>query len=344
MATTAFHCLAMSEIAGAPAETIERWLWDGYLAAGSVTLFTSQWKTGKTTLLTGLLRALERGEPFLGRAVRPGHALVVSEESRAQWAERLATMPVGPNSHLLPRPFRGRPTVAEWNDLIDEACRRRFDGKLDLFVIDPLASFLPGRCESDAGTLIEMLQPLHRLADGGAAVLLLHHPRKKPSEPGSSARGSGALLGFVDIVLELTRYGRLRSDSHRRQILGQSRKPGTPERLAYEWNPSTGLFAAIADPRATQFEDNWEQVKRILECRSTAATHRELLEDWPGDSERPGATQFYAWLNLATAMGRVERRGNGTRLKPWKYSLNRPDEMTDLPELPPLFGSNRRTR
>jgi hypothetical protein len=26
------------------------WLWDGYLARGSVTLLTSQWKTGKTTL------------------------------------------------------------------------------------------------------------------------------------------------------------------------------------------------------------------------------------------------------------------------------------------------------
>jgi hypothetical protein len=28
------------------------WVWDGYLAHGSVTLLTSQWKLGKTTLLS----------------------------------------------------------------------------------------------------------------------------------------------------------------------------------------------------------------------------------------------------------------------------------------------------
>jgi AAA domain len=31
------------------------WLWHGYLAAGNVTLLTSQWKSGKTTLLAVLL-------------------------------------------------------------------------------------------------------------------------------------------------------------------------------------------------------------------------------------------------------------------------------------------------
>lgn len=200
------------------------WLWDGYLGAGNVTLLTSMWKAGKTTLLTGLLQALAVGGEFLGRAVRPSRALVVSEESRAMWAERLRTIPVGPHVELLARPFRGRPSVAEWNALIDAAAESRRRGELDLFVVDPLAPFLPGRCESDAATLLEALQPLHRLAAEGVAVLLLHHPRKGPSEPGSSARGSGALLGFVDIVLELHRYGRLRTDNRRRQIVGQSRR------------------------------------------------------------------------------------------------------------------------
>ncbi len=32
-----------------------RWLWQGYLAAGAVTLLTSQWKIGKTTLLALVL-------------------------------------------------------------------------------------------------------------------------------------------------------------------------------------------------------------------------------------------------------------------------------------------------
>ena len=31
------------------------WFWQGYLAAGNITLLTSQWKAGKTTLLAILL-------------------------------------------------------------------------------------------------------------------------------------------------------------------------------------------------------------------------------------------------------------------------------------------------
>ncbi len=234
--------------------TATSWLWDGYLMPGDVTLLTSQWKTGKTTLLTGLLRRLATGQPFLGRAVRTGRAWVVSEESLQIWTERMRVMPLGPHAQLLARPFRGRPTPDEWDLLLDKAAEARGNGELDLFVVDPLASFLPGRCESDAGTLLEALQPLHRLTAAGVAVLLLHHPRKGASEPGSSARGSGALLGFVDTALELTRYSKLKSDRCRRLILGQSRRAGTPARLSYEWNETTGEFRAVADPRERQFE------------------------------------------------------------------------------------------
>ena len=35
------------------------WVWDGVLARGDLSLLTGVWKTGKTTLLAGLLRALD---------------------------------------------------------------------------------------------------------------------------------------------------------------------------------------------------------------------------------------------------------------------------------------------
>src|SRR5205807_153532 len=43
-----------------------RWLWRGYLAAGAVTLLTSQWKTGKTTLTAVLLARLKAGGQLAG--------------------------------------------------------------------------------------------------------------------------------------------------------------------------------------------------------------------------------------------------------------------------------------
>src|SRR5439155_1408837 len=83
----------------------------------------------------------------------------------------------------------------------------------------------PGAWESNARALFEVLEPLQRLTSEGVSVLLLHHPRKQASEPGHSARGTGALLGFVDIAVELNRRGRLRSDSRRRQLDALSRHP-----------------------------------------------------------------------------------------------------------------------
>src|SRR5262245_33664944 len=64
------------------------WLWHGYLAPGNITLLTSQWKAGKTTLISVLLDRLKTGGTLAGLAVAPGRAVVVSEESPAHWYRR----------------------------------------------------------------------------------------------------------------------------------------------------------------------------------------------------------------------------------------------------------------
>lgn len=210
-----------------------KWIWHGYLARGNLTLLTSLWKAGKTTLLTGLLQRLAVGGDFLGQSCLAARALVVSEESPATWAERRQVMPVGPHAELLARPFRARPTPADWQALIDHALERRAEGRLDLFVVDTLAKFLPGHSDSDPGTILTMLNPLQELADSGVAVLVLHHPRKKPSEEGSTARGSGALLGYVDIILELHRPRSKKSP--------RSKKPAaSTTRPTTSWTTSSG--------------------------------------------------------------------------------------------------------
>jgi hypothetical protein len=332
-----FVTLPMDQLDAAGTNPVTDWLWHGYLARGNVTLLTSLWKAGKTTLLAGLLRQLGTGGDLLGRACAPARALVVSEESREHWAERLRTMPVGPHARLLARPFLTRPTPAAWNDLIDQALELRTAGELDLLAVDPLASFLPGRSESDAGTLLEMLQPLQRLAAAGAAVLLLHHPRKKPSDEGSSARGSGALLGFVDIILELHRFGKLHSDERRRRLIGLSRHAETPRHLVYQWDPATGAFTNVGDPLAERFRDNWGQLRAILARRKSAATHHELLMDWPADRERPAASVLYEWLNRAADEKLVRREGRGRKNDPYRFRLpNEDDKYRDRGELPPL--------
>jgi hypothetical protein len=345
MPPNSFASLPMDQITVSGTIPSVSWLWHGYLARGNLTLLTSLWKAGKTTLIAGLLQRLGLGGKFLDRDCAPARALVVSEESPELWAERLRSMPIGPHARLMARPFLTRPSLAAWADLIDHALDLRAADKLDLLVVDPLASFLPGRSEADVGTLLDMLHPLQRLASAGAAVLLLHHPRKQSAEEGNAARGGGALLGFVDIILELHRVGGLPSDERRRRLIGLSRHAPTPRRLVYEWDPATGAFATVADPHEKRYRENWETVRSILAGRSSAATHNELSMDWPADRARPSAGVLYDWLNRAFEEKLVRRQGRGTRTDPYRYRLPNADdvyrdrgELPPLRELRPLFG------
>ena len=66
----------LSAAAGAP----QPWLWQGFLAPGAVTLLTTQWKAGKTTLAAVLLARLKAGGELAGLPLAAGGAVVASEE------------------------------------------------------------------------------------------------------------------------------------------------------------------------------------------------------------------------------------------------------------------------
>jgi hypothetical protein len=312
------------------------WLWHGLIARKNLTLLTSQWKAGKTTLITGLLQQYAAGGSFLDRPVAPAKVLVVSEEARDTWAERLQRMPVGEHCRLLSRPFLRRPTPQLWAKFVDYAVEQRLAGDLDLLVIDPLARFIPGT-DGDLNALLEMLDPLQPLMEAGAGVLILHHPRKKRSEEGNTARGSGGLLAAVDIIVELSSLGPLRTDERRRKLYAVSRYPETPRRWFYDWDPATGRFKTLTDPHGTRFQENWPHIEAILQKRKLAATHLELLADWPPDHESPSRQMLYHWLNRAHEEKRVRRIGGGTKDDPYRFRLSTADdEYWDRGDVPPL--------
>jgi len=143
---------------------------------------------------------------------------------------------------------------------------------------------------------------------------------------------------FVDIVLKLGCFGKLKCDRNRRRLIALSRTAGTPDSLAFEWNPATGVFSELTDPYGRRYEENWSQLQVILAKREIAVTHHELLKDWPADDEeRPSPSTLYEWLNRAFEQKRIRREGYGTRTDPWRYRLeNEDDEYYERGELPPL--------
>lgn len=315
-----------------PGEARTDWLWDGLLARGLITLLVSQWKAGKTTLLAGLLRALEAGGTFLDRPCVAARAVIVSEEPVALWAVRRRCIPIGPHARLVSRPFPGRPTPEQWDELVRHAEAERAAGMIDLFVVDTLISFLPGRSDCNPGPVLDMLHPLRRLAASGAAILVLHHARREAAGEGNTARGSSSLLGVVDVILELSRLGSLAADECRRRITALSRYPETPRSLVYEWTPGTADFRAVPDVLMTRFRENWPTIEEMLATRTEPATHKELLLDWPPGSEPPSPSTLYEWLARAMKENRVVRTGGGTRNRPYRFELNWSERRVELPE------------
>jgi AAA domain len=323
--------------------TAADWLWHGYLAAGNVSLLTSQWKAGKTTLTSVLLSKLGAGGTLAGLTVRAGRAVVVSEESSALWVARGERLAFGPNVRFLCRPFLGRPTPAGWRALIDHLLQQRWSDGLDLVVIDTLASFLPTSGENNAGVMMDALLPLQALTAAGMSVLINHHPRKGEPAAGQAARGSGALTGFADISVEMKWFGRPTDDDRRRTLAGYSRHADTPKRLVIELNAEGTDYASLGDFAAPELDAGWSVLIGVLEDAKRKLTRQQIRENWPADYPKPDDVTVWRWLDRAVADARVLRQGTGRKRDPFRYWLpgmeekwaNDPNRL-ELEPIPPL--------
>ncbi len=303
------------------------WLWHGYLGPGKVALLTSQWKSGKTTLVSLLLARMQQGGQLAGLPVAAGRAFVISEESETDWRLRLSQLGIRDNVDLLCRPFTAQPSMEEWLALIEAALAMRRRRGSDLVVIDSLSSFLPAHSENSAGALLECLTPLQRLTGAGMGVFLPHHPRKGKTVAGQAARGSGALPGFVDVIMEMGYYARPDDLDRRRRLVAFSRHDDTPRHLLMELNAEGTDYAVLESGMEAPVGDGWPVVLQALAEAHHKLTRQEILDGWSGDYPRPEATTLWRWLGRAVAGGVVRQEGTGRPGDPFRYWLPGREEL-----------------
>jgi AAA domain len=311
--------ISFDSAADGPSTT--HWLWHGLIAAGKVTLFTSLWKSGKTTLLAHFLARLRTGGEFLGQAVAPGGSLIVSEEPRDLWPERRRRLGLGTELGVLTRPFAGRPTLANFQSLHDQIIDLRRERPLDLVVFDSLAMFLPARTENDAGVMVDALAPFLALADAGLAVWLLHHPAKGDPALGQAARGSGALMASVDIILEMRHPG---GDpfTRRRKLFGWSRYTETPRQLQIELSPDGTRYDRLPDG-PDEFHAHWDMLRTLFGSAAGPLTRQQIWAAWPEGVARPHEATLWRWLDRAVELGLAVRIGKGTKTESFRYGVGR---------------------
>jgi hypothetical protein len=189
---------SFAELSVFPAEP--DWLWQGFLAPGSLAMLAGHPFVGKSMLVSGLLRRLESGQPFLGRKTKATSALLVTEEDQASLRERAGRFHLfGLRSEYLDR---SSSVGHDWSALIAGATEWALAKQHRLLVIDtfPGLAGLGDEQENDAGAITSRLQPLQVAAGAGLAVLFLHH-MNNANQP----RGSKAFRGVVDTSIRFLR-------------------------------------------------------------------------------------------------------------------------------------------
>ncbi len=263
-----------------------------------------------------------QGGELAGRALTAGRAVLVSEEDPADWGDRCRRLGIREHVQFFCRPFCGTiPTEAQWFGLVAAVERLHREQPLDLVVIDPLATLFPAYVESGPAKMLECLLPLQSLANQGLAVWIVHHPAKGKRAEGGTARGTSALTGCADILMEMSCYRRASSRDRRRRISGFSRYAATPRRLIIELNAEGTDYRVASDADGVPLVRTWPEVHTILTYACVPLTLQEILDRWPNHLDKPVRTTLWRWLRRATQQGLICCSGTGHRGNGLRYGL-----------------------
>lgn len=205
------------------------WIVDPLIFPSGVTLIAGLPKSGKTTFVAGLAGDLGRGQMPLLPVVRVPSMATRVPAVRTIW---LSEEP-GPPLMDKHRGFGLREDTVYYTDSLmaersetrtdvllkarEQAIRWISEGTRVLIVVDSFEVWTGVENENDAAEVTEAVRHLRAMLAGtGAALILIHHLRKGGGERGEGIRGSGALVGSCDLVVE---YGATNGDDERERAV-----------------------------------------------------------------------------------------------------------------------------
>jgi AAA domain len=300
------------------ATAVVDWTWHGCVAPGHLTLFSALMKCGKSTLLGHLLRSLQDGAPFLGRATRRVRTLLVTEESETIWCGRRDALGLDDHLSLLCRPLLARPNYADWLEFVAHVEQCAGDRECEHVAFDTLGAFAPWKSENDAAEVMGTMTPLNRLTLAGRAVTLFHHIGKADQSEGKAARGSTALAGAADILLELRRYKPDDRQDRRRVLTGLGRFESVPEEIVIELAADGSEYTAHGDKKATLARELADVILDILPAEGPGMTSDEVHEEMT-DDVRPKRATVTEVLRAGAKAGSWQQTGAGKPKNPWRF-------------------------
>lgn len=293
-----------------------KWLLDGFLIEGGLTILFGPPKTGKSMLTLDWCLNIGRGSPWYNRHTTRGTVLYVAGEGLLGLGTRIEAW----------KREHGEPdnnTVVFRDPIVDllgvggpEAMLREMallKMRPKLIVIDTLAKAMVGGDENSAEDMGRAVDGADRIRHAtGAAVLLLHHTTKASDR---TMRGSSALLGAADVVLGLTKQKdgaiTLRVDAAR------DFESGASVDLRMVRSARSAILIPATDYELTQLTD--EQVHALVTLAGCVPVGEQATrEAWRDASGLNEAT----FKRMVASLEKFVEREGGVGGKPAYFAVN----------------------
>jgi len=174
------------------------WLAKELLIAGGISLLAARPKSGKSTLVRQLAKAVCKGEEFLGREVEKGRvAYLALEEHPAMLQHQFKTIGLTKDDDIMLHvgPIYGK-------NRADTLIGYLKDYEAKLVVIDTLALFAGIEDSNSYDKVNKSMEQVRRIArETNSHVMLIHHTTKSDVTSTNSIMGSQAYLGAVDTAM-----------------------------------------------------------------------------------------------------------------------------------------------
>lgn len=179
------------------------WAIKPFVAYGAITELVGEAKAaGKSTFVQWMIRSYLDGTTFLGEPCSKGPVLILTEEGSVTLREAFGLAGLlRSDLYTLQWPdVWSKP----WSSLMHELINEIKELGPKLIIVDTLPQFCPDS-ESDVESALRALRPLRRLTHEGYAIVIIRHERKLGGRVGKAGRGTTAIPGGVDILLQLRR-------------------------------------------------------------------------------------------------------------------------------------------
>ena len=261
-------------------------------------------------------------EEFAGQPTKKCKVLIISEEAKGEWFDKKENIEIEDIKPIIiwPRPIRIKPNLKQWIQFIEEITARCKAENIEMVVIDTLSTFWPIDNENDSAQVLKALIPFYNFSENNIATLLVHHFRKGGGEQAQASRGSGALPGFVDNIIEFTRNEN--GMSTQRILKTYGRFDAVIPTVVIDFTPE-GEYKTLGEPWQVSKSARIQKIIGIFEESKELLSVKEVFNLW--SSTGPDVTlrsirSYIKELVYKNILSAVETRTIGKKETPF-YAL-----------------------